>query len=187
MATQERLRSVEHEGVYQPGSKVHCTCLAHALSGSARSSSPLLEFLIQREEHYPVFDRICSYLGIGDIISMTRTCKRLSGLYQALLATQWNVDRALRRFVNDPYRFRSKLGEYDAIVSGSFALQFFDRVIWPESDLDIYISQTQQEQFEAYLCESEDYKCTKDSRAGEYEHFEVNATAPRSVQATNSL
>jgi hypothetical protein len=27
----------------------------------------------------------------------------------------------------------------DALISGSFALQFFDRVVWSESDLDIYV------------------------------------------------
>jgi len=127
------------------------------LRTAAHSSSLLLEFLIQREEYYPIFDRICSSLGIGDIVSLTRTCKSLSSVYQVLLTTQWNVDRALRRFVKDPCLFRSKLGEYDALVSGSFALQFFDRVIWPESDLDIFMRVGAQKHFEEYLCQSEGY------------------------------
>lgn len=182
METHKRLRSVQLEVPYQPETKIQCTCLAPALSGSDRSSSPLLGFLLQREDYYPVFDRICSYLGIEDIISLTRTCKRLSSLYQVLLSTQWNVDRALRRFVDNPHQFRSKLGEYNAIVSGSFALQFFDRVVWPESDLDIFILDSRQEGFMAYLCESEGYVCdTTEPRAMEYEAMidvEVNALLP---------
>lgn len=31
------------------------------------------------------------------------------------------------------------MGRYDALVSGSAAIQFFDRVLWKEADLDIYI------------------------------------------------
>ena len=92
------------------------------------------------------------------------------------------MDRALRRFVDNPHQFRSKLGEYNAIVSGSFALQFFDRVVWPESDLDIFILDSRREGFMAYLCESEGYVCdTKEPRGMEYEDItdlEVNAATP---------
>ncbi|KAF8534796.1 hypothetical protein BDD12DRAFT_858694 [Trichophaea hybrida] len=31
------------------------------------------------------------------------------------------------------------MGECDAVLSGSAALQFFDRVRWSECDLDIYV------------------------------------------------
>jgi hypothetical protein len=31
------------------------------------------------------------------------------------------------------------MGKHDALISGSIALQFFERVVWRESDLDIYV------------------------------------------------
>jgi hypothetical protein len=31
------------------------------------------------------------------------------------------------------------LAEHDALISGSFALQFFERIIWRDSDLDVYV------------------------------------------------
>ncbi len=31
--------------------------------------------------------------------------------------------------------------EYDALISGTFVLQYFERVLWEESDLDIFIKQ----------------------------------------------
>ncbi len=31
------------------------------------------------------------------------------------------------------------MAEADALISGSFGLQFFDRVVWEDSDLDIYV------------------------------------------------
>ena len=64
--------------------------------------------------------------------------QRLSGLYQTLLKCQWNVDHALRRYVKNPQGLRSQLARCDGLISRSFATQFFARVVWPESELDIY-------------------------------------------------
>ena len=89
---------------------------------------------------YPALvDSVCSYLGIRDILALSRTCKDFSGIYPFLLRTQWNVDRRLSRFVRDPHALRSKLGEFDALIAGGFATQYFDRVLWSESDLDIFV------------------------------------------------
>ncbi len=48
-------------------------------------------------------------------------------------------NKRLRRFVDDPARFSSLIGRYDALISGSFAVQFFERVMWHDSDLDLYV------------------------------------------------
>lgn len=111
------------------------------------------------ESRYPVFERICSHLTIDAIIALTRTCRGLSGLYQSLIPLHWNVDRLLSRFVRDPQFFRTQMGRYNALVSGSLATQFFERVLWKESGLDIYIkSGGDAEAFEKYLTEEEGYK-----------------------------
>ena len=99
--------------------------------------SRLLEFFVQHEQHYPVFDRICSYLGVDDILHVSQTCKKLSNLYQTVLKCQWNVDHALRRFVKNPLGLRSQLARCNGLISRSFATQFFARMVWPESELDI--------------------------------------------------
>lgn len=44
----------------------------------------------------------------------------------------------------------------NALISGSFALQFFDRVHWPASDLDINVRQG-SDILESYLCRIEGY------------------------------
>ena len=64
---------------------------------------------------FPIVDEICAGLGIGDIISLTRTCKSLSSLYRSLLSSQWNVDKHLRRFVDSPVTFRSQMARCDAL------------------------------------------------------------------------
>ena len=47
----------------------------------------------------------------------------------------------------------------NALISGSFAVQFFERVTWNESDLDIFVNfQADATEFEQYLCEREGYR-----------------------------
>lgn len=104
----------------------------------------LLLTLLNPDSHYPIFTRFCEILSNAEIIALTRTCKRLRHLYQDLLPSQWDVDRTLRRFVMNPQALRRQMGKHDALISGSIALQFFERVIWRESDLDIYVQEGPQ-------------------------------------------
>jgi len=126
-------------------------------SSYSRYSNSLLD-LFDLERYYPVFKNLCSCLGIGEIVALTRTCKKLSSLYQILLKRHWDVDTGLRRFVDDPLRFRSQLRKQNAVISGSFALQFFERVVWEDSDLDIYAQAGLPTTYLAqYLRETEGY------------------------------
>lgn len=88
---------------------------------------------------YPIFDGICSYLEPRDIIALQKTTKQLARPLESLFQTQWNINGRLNRFVGDPVGLRSQMGRCDALISGSFALQFFDRVVWNDFDLDIYV------------------------------------------------
>ncbi|MCJ1431534.1 hypothetical protein MMC27_000887 [Xylographa pallens] len=135
----------------------------------------VLDFLSPRP-HYPVFRCLCSYLGIAEIIALTRTCKKLSGLYQLLLKTQWKVDHGLLRFVKSPARFRSQMGQHSALVSGSFAVQFFERVTWEDSDLDIFVKGgAGAEAFGKYLIETEDYELQAAKEQEDYENDPMKA------------
>jgi hypothetical protein len=88
---------------------------------------------------YPIFNNICAYLEPNDILLFKLTTKQLTPFFETLFRTQWNINRQLKHFVKDPINFRSHLAVYDALISGSFALQFFERRIWEDSDLDIYV------------------------------------------------
>ena len=124
--------------------------------------------LLELFNEFPVVEKLCSYLAIGDIISLTRTCKRLSPLYQEVLPSQWNVDRHLQRFVDNPVAFRMMMADCDALVSGSLALQFFERKTWLESDLDVYVNFSRSIDFRQYLCEHEGYVPTEEKPLDDY-------------------
>lgn len=109
-----------------------------------RNAMTLTFFHIFDTSQYPIHSLICEYLPIGAIIALTRTCRRLSGLYKYLLSTQWNIHRSLRRFIHDPLALRSQMAKSDALISGSFALHFFDRSTWQPEDLDLYAQDGEQ-------------------------------------------
>ncbi len=50
------------------------------------------------------------------------------------------------------------MGLYDAVISGSFALQFFERVFWKDSDMNVFIKKgAGADTFCPYLAEEEGY------------------------------
>lgn len=63
--------------------------------------------------------------------------------------------------MHDPVVLRSLMSRLDALVSGSFALQFFERVVWKDSGLDIYVEYGREDEtttmLEQHLVEAEDY------------------------------
>lgn len=120
---------------------------------------------------YPIFDRICTYLQPRELVRLRSTTKKLSSSFESLFKTQWNINRSLMRFVYNPVAFRSTLSRQNAIISGSFALQFFDRVVWDGSDLDIYVEDGPGvEELEEYLTKSEDYELQKQKPGADMYH-----------------
>ncbi|KAI4717418.1 hypothetical protein E4T48_06411 [Aureobasidium sp. EXF-10727] len=105
------------------------------------SHSPLLDIFTQYDQHRIVFDNIYQRLDIKAVIAISRTCKRLSSFYSSMLPCRWNINRRLARFVDDPKEFRSRLGQADALISGTFALLFFAQLYWLDSGMDIYVRQ----------------------------------------------
>ncbi|KAJ7586497.1 hypothetical protein C8J56DRAFT_757882, partial [Mycena floridula] len=54
-----------------------------------------------------------------------------------------DINKALNHFFTEPshvIEFRHALLETKALISGSFALQYFDRQCWSGSDLDVYVT-----------------------------------------------
>lgn len=88
---------------------------------------------------YPICDRFLTELDISDILSVRLLSRRLLPNIISYSQKRWDVNRRLRRFVENPKEFRTELGNANAFISGSFAIQFFDNVLWMGSDLDIYL------------------------------------------------
>lgn len=104
---------------------------AQSLAPSLRATKPetesyqLFDIFTKRGPYSPIFKKVTSILPVADILSLQRTCKATAPIYKKVQATQWSIDRRLKRFFRDPLLFRWTLGINDALVFGSFALQFF--------------------------------------------------------------
>lgn len=86
-----------------------------------------------------IYDLIFLYASPASILRLSRTCQPCFAAVQSYIPRAYNINRHLSRFFQDPLAFRSLQARTGTVVSGSNALQFFDRSFYPESDLDIYI------------------------------------------------
>ncbi|KAI0757888.1 hypothetical protein BC629DRAFT_1265542, partial [Irpex lacteus] len=73
-----------------------------------------------------------------DICRLAKVNKALRRTMPRAINHTFSIYRRLKHFFNDPFSFRVMQSRTGALVSGSFALQFFCRVFYPEADLDIY-------------------------------------------------
>ncbi|KAI0083193.1 hypothetical protein BDY19DRAFT_864524, partial [Irpex rosettiformis] len=51
----------------------------------------------------------------------------------------FNIHKRLSNFFEDPISFRRLQFETGMVISGSFALAFFHRCVYIDSDLDLYV------------------------------------------------
>lgn len=86
-----------------------------------------------------IYDRIFKYCTPATFIRCSRTCKVANNAVKDWSARAFDIDKHLRRFVKNPTTFRSLMAETGSVIAGSNALQFFDRVYYPSSDLDLYV------------------------------------------------
>ena len=83
-------------------------------------------------------------------------------MYQYLLPTQWDVDKALRRYVDDPLGFRSQVARCDALIDGDFSVHYFERIPGDREPLDVSIQQGfRVELFSKYLLDIAGYSEVK--------------------------
>jgi len=104
-----------------------------------QNCSSLISLLIERDRYVPIFDNIYDHLGIADIVALTRVSKALSTLYTDYVSLHWNVDKHLARFVADPKALRHHMCLNRSLIVGSVPMQFFSRLSWKDSSLDILV------------------------------------------------
>ncbi|KAI1415796.1 hypothetical protein F5Y13DRAFT_186651 [Hypoxylon sp. FL1857] len=111
---------------------------------------------------HPTRQGIMCYLGIEDILNLARTS---SAMRHNIRNNDFDINSKLARFIQNPTRFRSQLGRSDALISGSFALQFFERTVWLDSDLDIVVQDGENlNGLSKFLTEVEGYAMTTDEQ-----------------------
>ena len=85
-----------------------------------------------------VLDNIFDFASPGTLFCFKRTCKRAKTAVESYFRRAFNINRHLSQFFDNPHDFRSLQARTCTLISGSNALQFFNRVRYEGSDLDLY-------------------------------------------------
>jgi hypothetical protein len=86
--------------------------------------------------------QLFSFWPILSIVRLKAVNFLLKSIIEGYIRNQWDIDSFLSEWFDGEHRpceFREVLGQCDGIVSGSQALQFFDRTYFPDSDFDIFL------------------------------------------------
>ncbi|PPQ66494.1 hypothetical protein CVT26_011182 [Gymnopilus dilepis] len=73
------------------------------------------------------------------LINISASSRALRRLFLSYAQRVWDPAKRFRRWFPNVLEFRRVLRSEDAVISGSFALQFFDRSFYVESDMDIFV------------------------------------------------
>ncbi|KAI3336855.1 hypothetical protein HD806DRAFT_474993 [Xylariaceae sp. AK1471] len=119
---------------------------------------------------YPIQTCIFRNLDMKSILNLCQTSRHMRTDIRAYL---WDIDEKLERFFVNPRAFRTELGRADALIAGSFALQFFANKFWPESDLDISLREGGNvNRFGQYLVEAEGYELATTHEINTFDYHE---------------
>jgi hypothetical protein len=117
------------------------------------------------DENYVIRQEIFKHIGVAGILNLRGVNRGLRELQYKV----WDINTKLRRFFDDPIAFRSVLGHNDALISGSFVLQFLERVTWPASRMHIMVTEGEAaSNLEAYLIKKEGYERESDHASDLY-------------------
>ncbi|KDQ51109.1 hypothetical protein JAAARDRAFT_199333 [Jaapia argillacea MUCL 33604] len=86
----------------------------------------------------PIFDNVLSRISPATLIRLGRCSRTTQDAVANYSSRAFNINKHLSRYFPDPVAFRSLQARTATLISGSSALQFFDRTLYPESDLDLY-------------------------------------------------
>ena len=89
-----------------------------------------------------------------EFLAVSKTCKAGRRAVAAYMNKAFDIDSRLSRFFSDTRAFRTMQAQTSTLISGSFALQFFDRTFYKSSDLDLYVHFHQRRIVGAWLLQA---------------------------------
>ena len=122
------------------------------ISPSSYSPGPNL-FLDRIISNHLLYDLIFDASSATSLVRLLSTCHALNIAVRDYLKGAFNILTYLFPYFPNPLSFRLLQRSTGTIISGSTALQFFDRSYYPESGLDLYVPLCWRRQVGDYLLE----------------------------------
>ncbi|KAI0029336.1 hypothetical protein K488DRAFT_15199, partial [Vararia minispora EC-137] len=82
---------------------------------------------------------LCSCLSPRDLAALLACSRLINAEVSAYCRRAFSINRILQPYFRSPDSFRVLQSTTGTLISGSAALQFFDRTEYPSSDLDLYV------------------------------------------------
>jgi hypothetical protein len=105
--------------------------------GSQRESYPRAHDVLWNVE---LIEQILLCTSPATFLCFGKTCKTARALVHDWTMRTFDINRHLSRFFADPRAFRALQARTGTLISGSNALQFLDRIVYEDADLDLYLS-----------------------------------------------
>jgi len=86
-----------------------------------------------------MLDMVFSRLSPCNLVLLLRVNRQIWREVTGYMRRTYSVERILKPFFSSPEAFRELQARTGTLVSGSSAVQFFDRSFYPDSDLDLYV------------------------------------------------
>lgn len=120
----------------------------------------------------PIFDAILSRTSPVSFIRFGCTCRVARDAVSNFCSRAFSINRHLLHYFSNPIDFRSLQARTGTLISGSNALQFFDRSFYPESDLDLYTHPGRSREVGLWLIRNEGYHFVPSaSQEGSFENL----------------
>ncbi|KAK7678738.1 hypothetical protein QCA50_018320 [Cerrena zonata] len=135
------------------GRRAFMTTLGHVnpIVAVETRDAPIHTFLGHIIDNPSIYNIIFCLCPAITLVRLLQTCSRVRAAVMDYMSYNFSVDRLLSRYFSHPITFRYIQARSATIISGSTALQFFDRTFYPESDLDLYIPMAWRERLGCYL------------------------------------
>lgn len=122
-------------------------------------SDLVLKFL-DFDRHDPITATLCEWLTWADCVQLCQTCKYLYDRRTTILSDFIDINTRLQYYFDDPIAFRAQQRKWQALLSGSFALQASFGSDGAAPVLDIYADDVGGEMVISYLKTAENYKAS---------------------------
>ncbi|KAG1899749.1 uncharacterized protein F5891DRAFT_1128900 [Suillus fuscotomentosus] len=112
----------------------------------------------------PVYDNIFSYISPRELVRLGHSCHAAYAASKDYSRRAFNINRHLSGFISQPLLFRSLQARTGTLIAGSNALQFLDRTVYDEADMDMYVHPGHAREVMDYIVEKEGYEFKPHSR-----------------------
>jgi hypothetical protein len=106
----------------------------------------------------PIYDNIFSYTSPRELVRLGHSCRAAYAAFRDYSRGAFSINRHLSNFLSKPLLFRSLQARTGTLIAGSNALQFLERIVYNEADMDLYVHPGHAREVMDYVIEIEGYE-----------------------------